>query len=75
MPGIKVHLLFNMVAAFRQDGQSIPWNRVTLPGRTTKSCMHMWAKINTKMTSYAKDVEERAGVPITPPKTPRRELL
>lgn len=61
--------LLRVVAQLKEDGRSIKWEKINLPGRTPKSLMHMWAKINKQITEF--ETAESNGEP-TPVKTPRK---
>jgi hypothetical protein len=49
----------------REDGRPIPWSKINMPGRTTKSLQNMWTKIQ-KEAAALDDGEE------TPVATPRK---
>ncbi|KAM0484176.1 hypothetical protein ACHAPX_001595 [Trichoderma viride] len=65
----KFQFLLRVVAQLKEDGRSIKWEKINLPGRTPKSLMHMWAKINKQITEF--ETAESNGEP-TPVKTPRK---
>ncbi|UKZ60384.1 uncharacterized protein TrAtP1_001665 [Trichoderma atroviride] len=65
----KFQFLLRVVAQLKEDGRSIKWEKINLPGRTPKSLMHMWAKINKQIAEF--ETAERDGEP-TPVKTPRK---
>lgn len=49
--------LLRIVAQLKEDGKSINWQRLNMPGRTTKSLQNMWTKINKAVA----DLEENGG--------------
>ncbi|KHN98116.1 uncharacterized protein MAM_03877 [Metarhizium album ARSEF 1941] len=60
----KFQLLIRIVAQLRENGRSINWQKIDMPGRTVKSMQNMWTKIN-KMIA---EVETEGGdVPIQRP--------
>ncbi|KAG8425291.1 hypothetical protein J3458_002013 [Metarhizium acridum] len=64
----KFQFLIRIVAQLRENGRSINWQKIDMPGRTVKSMQNMWTKIN-KMIA---EVEAESGdAPITRP-TPRK---
>lgn len=42
--------LLRVVAQLKEDGKSINWSRINMPGRTTKSLQNMWTKINKSVS-------------------------
>lgn len=62
----KFQLLLRIVAQLREDGKSINWTKVNMPGRTTKSLQNMWTKINKDILSLVEEGE----TPETPSKKP-----
>ncbi|KAI9171160.1 hypothetical protein HJFPF1_00640 [Paramyrothecium foliicola] len=67
----KFQFLLRIVAQFKEDGKAINWQRVNMPGRTTKSLQNMWTKINKAVA----DLEEKSanGTPASSPaKTPKK---
>ncbi|OAA47695.1 hypothetical protein NOR_02185 [Metarhizium rileyi] len=64
----KFLFLVRIVAQLRENGRSINWHKVSMPGRTVKSMQNMWTKIN-KMIA---EVEAEDGdTPVQRP-TPRK---
>jgi hypothetical protein len=58
-----------IVAQLKEDGRSIKWEKINLPGRTVKSLQNMWTKINKQIADF--EAQENNGEP-TPVKTPRK---
>ncbi|KFH47705.1 hypothetical protein ACRE_014130 [Hapsidospora chrysogenum ATCC 11550] len=52
----KFQFLLRIVAVMREDGRPIPWSKINMPGRTTKSLQNMWTKIQ-KETAALDDGE------------------
>ena len=73
----KFQFLLRIVAQLKEDGKSINWQRLNMPGRTTKSLQNMWTKINKAVA----DLEETSGSGTTSPaktptkRTPTRESM
>ncbi|KAH0597410.1 hypothetical protein MHUMG1_04788 [Metarhizium humberi] len=64
----KFQFLIRIVAQLRENGRSINWQKIDMPGRTVKSMQNMWTKIN-KMIA---EVETESGdAPIKRP-SPRK---
>ncbi|QLI64489.1 Hsp90 co-chaperone [Metarhizium brunneum] len=53
----KFQFLIRIVAQLRENGRSINWQKIDMPGRTVKSMQNMWTKIN-KMIA---EVEAESG--------------
>ncbi|KEY65551.1 hypothetical protein S7711_08231 [Stachybotrys chartarum IBT 7711] len=67
----KYQFLLRVVAQLKEDGKSINWSRINMPGRTTKSLQNMWTKIN-KSVSELEEAQDGTS-PAKPKKvsTPR----
>ncbi|KAM0261660.1 hypothetical protein ACHAQJ_002111 [Trichoderma viride] len=63
----KFQFLLRIVAQLKEDGRTIKWEKINLPGRTTKSLKNMWTKINKQIADF--EAQEKSGEP-TPVKTP-----
>ncbi|KAL7796599.1 hypothetical protein V8C37DRAFT_352390 [Trichoderma ceciliae] len=48
----KFQFLLRIVAQLKEDGRSIKWEKINIPGRTTKSLQNMWAKINKQIADF-----------------------
>ncbi|EXV01777.1 hypothetical protein X797_005295 [Metarhizium robertsii] len=57
LTGIQFQFLIRIVAQLRENGRSINWQKIDMPGRTVKSMQNMWTKIN-KMIA---EVETESG--------------
>ncbi|KFA67750.1 hypothetical protein S40285_00946 [Stachybotrys chlorohalonatus IBT 40285] len=70
----KYQFLLRVVAQLKEDGKSINWSRINMPGRTTKSLQNMWTKIN-KSVSELEEAQDGKS-PAKPKKlsTPRSTL-
>jgi hypothetical protein len=69
MPSSQFQFLLRIVAQLKEDGRSIKWEKINLPGRTTKSLQNMWTKINKQIADF--EAQENSGE-ATPAKTPRK---
>lgn len=69
MAPLQFQFLLRIVAQLKEDGRSIKWEKINLPGRTPKSLKNMWTKINKQIADF--EAEEQNGEP-TPVKTPRK---
>ncbi|KAK8932015.1 hypothetical protein VCV18_000546 [Metarhizium anisopliae] len=57
LTGVQFQFLIRIVAQLRENGRSINWQKIDMPGRTVKSMQNMWTKIN-KMIA---EVEAESG--------------
>ncbi|KAL6881079.1 hypothetical protein J3F83DRAFT_710907 [Trichoderma novae-zelandiae] len=67
----KFQFLLRIVAQLKEDGRSIKWDLINIPGRTPKSLKNMWTKIN-KQISELEALEKSGECPATPVKPRRR---
>ena len=63
---MQFQFLVRIVAQLRENGRSINWQKIEMPGRTVKSMQNMWTKINKLIA----EVEQETGE--TPIKRPTR---
>ncbi|GFP53269.1 hypothetical protein ACSS6W_000765 [Trichoderma asperelloides] len=61
----KFQFLLRIVAQLKEDGRSIKWDKINLPGRTVKSLQNMWTKINKQIADF--EAQDKNGEP-----TPRK---
>jgi hypothetical protein len=67
----KYQFLLRIVAQFKEDGKTINWQRVTMPGRTTKSLQNMWTKINKAVAELEENDANGTPAP-TPTKSAKK---
>jgi hypothetical protein len=61
---VQFQFLIRIVAQLRENGRTINWQKINMPGRTVKSMQNMWTKIN-KMIAEAE--QETGETPILRP--------
>ncbi|KAK5998516.1 hypothetical protein PT974_00895 [Cladobotryum mycophilum] len=57
----KYQFLLRIIAQLKEDGRPIRWERINMPGRTTKSLQNMWTKIKKAVDEIEK--ETASGTP------------
>ncbi|KAG6028613.1 hypothetical protein E4U41_000630 [Claviceps citrina] len=48
----KFQLLLRIVAQLREGGRPIDWQKINIPGRTTKSLQNTWSLINKSIAAF-----------------------
>ncbi|TWU76539.1 hypothetical protein ED733_007756 [Metarhizium rileyi] len=72
----KFLFLVRIVAQLRENGRSINWHKVSMPGRTVKSMQNMWTKINKMIAEVeAEDGDTPVQRPSPRKRAPKRSTV
>ncbi|GAB0132504.1 hypothetical protein EsDP_00000938 [Epichloe bromicola] len=67
----KYQLLLRIIAQLREGGKPIDWQKIDLPGRTTKSLQNTWSLIKKSIDEF-EERGEGEGNPPSKSATPRK---
>lgn len=59
---------------FKEDKRSVPWSKINMPGRTTKSLQNIWTKINKEIQDLQNETDGNPSPEKPTPKKSTRKL-